>query len=77
MSGAGFETLKALIVEDNAHMRSLLRALLNSAGIKDVEEAGNGQTALNPAARTQVRPGPHRPGDEADGRAGIHPPRAQ
>lgn len=46
MTGSGFETLKALIVEDNAHMRSLLRALLNSAGIKQIAEAGNGQNAL-------------------------------
>ena len=46
MSGPGFENLKALIVEDNAHMRSLLRALLNSVGIKDVAEANNGQSAI-------------------------------
>jgi CheY-like chemotaxis protein len=46
MSGAGFETLKALIVEDNAHMRSLLRALLNSIGIKEIAEAANGQSGL-------------------------------
>jgi len=46
MSGAGFETLRALIVEDNAHMRSLLRALLNSIGIKDIAEAPNGQSGL-------------------------------
>ena len=46
MSGAGFENLKALIVEDNAHMRSLLRALLNAIGIKDVSEATNGQIAI-------------------------------
>jgi len=46
MSGLGFENLKALIVEDNAHMRALLRALLNSAGIKDIAEAGNGQMAI-------------------------------
>lgn len=46
MSGAGFENLKALIVEDNAHMRSLLRALLNAIGIKDVSEATNGQVAI-------------------------------
>jgi CheY-like chemotaxis protein len=46
MPAAGFESLKALIVEDNAHMRSLLRALLNSAGIKQVVEAGNGRAAL-------------------------------
>jgi CheY-like chemotaxis protein len=46
MSGAGFENIKALIVEDNAHMRALLRALLNSAGIKEVAEAAHGGTAL-------------------------------
>ena len=46
MGPAGFECLKALIVEDNTHMRSLLRALLNSAGIKDVSEAIHGQAAL-------------------------------
>ena len=47
MYGAGFENLKALIVEDNGHMRSLLRALLNSAGIKDVVEAAHGQAGLD------------------------------
>ena len=46
MSGPGFENLKALIVEDNAHMRSLLRALLNSLGVKDISEASNGQMAI-------------------------------
>jgi two-component system, chemotaxis family, chemotaxis protein CheY len=46
MTGAGFETLKALIVEDNAHMRSLLRALLNSVGIRDIAEAASGQSAI-------------------------------
>jgi len=46
MYGAGFENLNALIVEDNQHMRSLLRALLNSAGIKDVAEAAHGQGGL-------------------------------
>ena len=34
--GRDSRTLKALIVDDNAHMRSLLRALLNSVGIKDM-----------------------------------------
>jgi CheY-like chemotaxis protein len=43
---AGLEGLKALIVEDNTHMRSLLRALLNALGIKDILEAANGQTGL-------------------------------
>ncbi len=46
MAEAGFETLKALIVEDNAHMRSLLRALLNSVGIREIAEAANGQSAI-------------------------------
>jgi CheY-like chemotaxis protein len=45
MSG-GFETLKALIVEDNQHMRSLLRALLNSVGLTDISEASQGATAI-------------------------------
>jgi CheY-like chemotaxis protein len=47
MSGAGFETLKALIVEDNAHMRSLLRSLLNSVGIKEIAEAAHGRAAID------------------------------
>ncbi len=46
MPGAGFENLKALIVEDNAHMRALLRALLNSVGIKEIIEASHGGSAL-------------------------------
>ncbi|HKX65020.1 MAG TPA: response regulator [Rhizomicrobium sp.] len=46
MAPAGFESLKALIVEDNTHMRSLLRALLNSAGIKDISEAIHGQAGM-------------------------------
>jgi two-component system chemotaxis response regulator CheY len=47
MSGGGFESLKALIVEDNAHMRSLLRALLNSVGIKEIAEAAHGQAGID------------------------------
>jgi two-component system chemotaxis response regulator CheY len=46
MSGSALEHLKVLIVEDNQHMRSLLRSLLNSAGIRDIIEANNGTTAL-------------------------------
>jgi two-component system chemotaxis response regulator CheY len=47
MPAGGFETLKALIVEDNAHMRALLRALLNSVGVMDIAEATNGRTAID------------------------------
>lgn len=46
MAAGGFENLKALIVEDNTHMRSLLRALLNALGIKDISEAIHGQAGL-------------------------------
>lgn len=53
MSG-GFETLKALIVEDNQHMRSLLRALLNSVGIMDVAEAAHGQTGIEALRRKRA-----------------------
>ena len=47
MPGTGLETLKVLIVEDNQHMRILLRSLLGSAGMHDVQEAGDGSAALN------------------------------
>lgn len=46
MSGSAFEALKVLIVEDNQHMRVLLRTLLNSIGIHEVHEVGNGRAAL-------------------------------
>jgi len=46
MSVSAFEVLRVLIVEDNQHMRSLLRTLLNSIGIREVHEAGNGAVAL-------------------------------
>src|SRR5437868_11351246 len=46
MSGPVFETLRVLVVEDNQHMRSLLRSLLNSIGIREIHEATNGATAL-------------------------------
>jgi CheY-like chemotaxis protein len=46
MSGSAFEVLRVLVVEDNQHMRSLLRSLLNSIGIREIHEAANGATAL-------------------------------
>ena len=46
MSGATFDHLKALIVEDNVHMRTLLRSLLTALGINHVYEAGNGAEAF-------------------------------
>ncbi len=35
-----------LIVDDNPHMRSLLRMLLNAVGIREIYEAGNGVSGL-------------------------------
>lgn len=46
MSGGAFEYLKALVVEDNPHMRALLRALMNTLGIMAVYEAANGDDAF-------------------------------
>ena len=40
------ESLKALVVEDNAHMRALLRSLLIALGLRDVTEAANGDEAF-------------------------------
>ncbi len=47
MSAGAFEHLKILIVEDNQHMCSLLRGLLNSVGIREIVEANNGASALD------------------------------
>ena len=46
MSGGAFDHLKALVVEDNQHMRTLLRSLLNALGITAVYEATNGEDAF-------------------------------
>ena len=46
MSGAAFDHLKALIVEDNVHMRTLLKSLLTALGIKHAYEANNGADAF-------------------------------
>jgi CheY-like chemotaxis protein len=46
MAESAFEYLKVLIVEDNHHMRALLRSLLLALGIKHVFEAENGEQAI-------------------------------
>ena len=46
MSGPGLEHLKALVVEDNAHMRVLLRSLLQALGIGTVFESVDGQSGF-------------------------------
>lgn len=46
MSGGAFDHLKALIVDDNPHMRELLRSLLNALGVTAVQEATDGDGAF-------------------------------
>jgi CheY-like chemotaxis protein len=42
----GLDRIKVLIVEDKAHMRALLRALLNALGVVEIFEAVHGENAL-------------------------------
>ena len=42
MNGPSFDYLRALIIEDNSHMRILLRSLLLALGIKHVFESADG-----------------------------------
>jgi len=47
MPAQAFETMKVLIVEDNLHMRALLRGLLSTIGVREILEASNGSVALD------------------------------
>ena len=42
MAEASFDFLRALVIEDNAHMRTLLRSLMHALGIKQVIECPDG-----------------------------------
>ena len=46
MPAASYENLRALVVEDNPHMRTLLRSLLHALGIKNVHEAADGNSGF-------------------------------
>ena len=46
MPASAYEHLHALVVEDNVHMRTLLRSLLHALGIKNVSEAADGDAGL-------------------------------
>ena len=50
MSGYDFAAVKALVVDDNVHMRELTRAMLRGLGIPDPREAADGDVALKIAA---------------------------
>jgi CheY-like chemotaxis protein len=43
---SGLAALRALLVEDNEHMRALLRTLLRSSGIRQIVEHTDGSAAL-------------------------------
>lgn len=43
MPATAYGHMKILLVDDNIHMRTLLRRLLGSLGIRDIDEAINGQ----------------------------------
>ena len=46
MNGPNFEQLHVLIIEDNAHMLTLLHTLVRSIGIKNIIEAPDGTHGL-------------------------------
>jgi len=48
---SGLGSLSALVIEDNEHMRVLLRKLLKSFGVKDVEECVDGGEGLKMLAQ--------------------------
>ncbi len=47
MSGFDFTKLKILIVEDNVHFRTLVRTILETLGVHDIEEALDGGEAMD------------------------------
>lgn len=49
LNGKKLSELEVLVVDDNEHMRRLLRSILEALGVPQVREAVNGMTALNDA----------------------------
>ena len=46
MDGRNFRLLRVLVVDDQGTMRSIIKRLLRQGGITDVEEASDGEEAL-------------------------------
>jgi two-component system chemotaxis response regulator CheY len=46
MDGPDFKLLRVLVVDDQSTMRSIIKRLLKQGGITDVEEASDGEQAL-------------------------------
>lgn len=51
LSATGLESLRVLLVEDNAHMRRILTTMLAGIGMKQVTEAEDGDDALEKLKR--------------------------
>ena len=48
------ESIAALILDDNANMRVLLRVILGGFGMRNIEEAAEVDQALNIVARSSI-----------------------
>jgi two-component system, chemotaxis family, chemotaxis protein CheY len=53
MNGYRFDRLKLLVVDDNAHMRKLVSAILRAFGVLDIFEAADGEKAWAMLRETQ------------------------
>jgi two-component system, chemotaxis family, chemotaxis protein CheY len=54
MMGYRLDRLTVLIVDDNQHMRSLIRTILESLGVSQILEARDGAHALEKMGQTQI-----------------------
>lgn len=54
MMGYRLDRLTALVVDDNQHMRSLVRTILESLGVSQILEARDGAHALEKMGQTQI-----------------------
>ncbi len=48
------ESVSALILDDNAHMRGLVRVILSSFGVRNIEEAGDCSQAISLVASGDI-----------------------
>ncbi len=53
MIGVSYEQLSILVVEDEAHTRSIIKAMLRQIGVRSIVEAANGKDGLNEVVRTR------------------------
>jgi len=51
---SGFENLRVLLADDNAHMRTIVSAVLKSIGVKHIRDTSNGAEALAVLREWQV-----------------------